>query len=169
MLIPQPQLRSRITWRSRQVSVHTLRIGDLADQTGVSVSAIRFYEAKGLITPDARTAGQRRYTPAAVERLRLILTFRNAGLAVSDIAAALDRNPDRAAQRRADAAQRAVDLREQLKTTVTALVVVEHASQCHRDPDDTRCIDEINHQRDHALRQAQHLLSTIGPAMEPAP
>ncbi|MEM7460097.1 MAG: MerR family DNA-binding transcriptional regulator, partial [Pseudomonadota bacterium] len=29
-----------------------LSIGDLAMRTGLSVSAIRFYEKKGLVTPD---------------------------------------------------------------------------------------------------------------------
>lgn len=144
----------------------SLRIGDLAEQVGVTASAIRFYEDKGLLDADARVAGQRRYTPDAVERLRLIVTFRQAGLTISDIAAAIDRNPERAAERRGNAAQRAVDLREQIRTTVSALVVVEHAAQCFRDPDDTRCIAEINQQREHALHQARDLLAGIGPRLD---
>ncbi len=139
----------------------TLRIGDLAEQVGVSVSAIRFYEGRGLLEPDARVAGQRRYTPVAVDRLRLITTFRNAGLSINDIVTALSRDPDRAAQRRGSAAQRALELREQVTITLSALVVVEHASHCYRDPDDLRCIDEINQQRDRAIRRAQHLLAEI--------
>lgn len=149
------------------VTPPTLRIGDLAEQVGTSVSAIRFYEDKGLLNADARISGQRRYTPDAVDRLRLIMTFRQAGLSVGDIAVALDRDPERAAQRRSNAARRAVNLREQVETTLAALVVVEHASHCYRDPDDLRCIDEINQQREHALRQARELLTTIGPAFDP--
>lgn len=138
-----------------------LRIGDLAAQVGVSVSAIRFYEGKGLLEPDGRSGGQRRYTPDAVERLRLVATFRSAGLSISDIAVALDRDPGRAEHRRRQAVERASELREQLRTTVSALVVVDHASYCHRDPDDTRCIGEIVLQRERALQQAQHLLDGI--------
>jgi len=138
-----------------------LRIGELAESGGVSVSAVRFYEGKGLLDADARVAGQRRYAPAAVKRLRLVVTMRQAGLSVSDIAHALDRSPGTGAARREKAAQRAVELRQQVELALSALVIVDHAAHCHREADDDRCMEEIAERRDLALQQAQHLLGRI--------
>lgn len=139
-----------------------LRIGDLAEQVGVTTSAIRFYESKGLLEPDERAAGQRRYRPAAVDRLRLVVTLRGAGLSCSDVAAALDRSPERAADRRDKAVRRAAELRAQVTTTLSALIVVEHAARCVRAADDDSCIAEIRAERDAALARADELLARIG-------
>ena len=84
-----------------------LRIGELADQVGVATSAVRFYETKGLLAPDDRVAGQRRYTDATVERLRMIVLLRGAGLSCDDIAVALDPTPEGARRRRERAGRRA--------------------------------------------------------------
>lgn len=145
-----------------------LRIGELARQVGVTTSAIRFYESKGLLAPDERVAGQRRYEPATVDRLRLIVTLRGAGLSCGDVATALDRSPERAADRRERAGRRAAELRQQITTTLSALVVVEHATHCTRAADDDSCVAEIRAQRDAALLRADELLSRIGGAPDPA-
>lgn len=144
----------------------TLRIGDLADQVGVSVSAIRFYEGKGLLVADDRVAGQRRYSPGAVDRLRLVVMLRHAGLSCADIAMALDSSPDAGPARRNGAAQRLDDLHAQVLTTVSALVVVEHVSRCHRARDDDRCVEEIARQRDDAVSEAREMLArVVGPGV----
>ena len=62
-----------------------LPIGDLARRTGLSVSAIRFYEEKGLVEP-IRTAGnQRRFLRSDIRRLSFILIAQQLGLALSEI------------------------------------------------------------------------------------
>jgi len=38
-----------------------LPIGDIADRTGLAVSAIRYYEEEGLIKPQRNRGGQRRF------------------------------------------------------------------------------------------------------------
>lgn len=139
-----------------------LRIGELAASAGVRTSAVRFYESKGLLQSDARTAGQRRYQVAAIERLRLIVMLRQAGLSCSDIAVALDRSRTGAETRRRLAGGRAAELRGQIMTTLSALIVIEHASHCTRAADDDICIDEIRRQRDHALLQADEMLAAVG-------
>ena len=48
-------------------------IGELADRTGVAPSALRYYEELGLLPPAPRVSGQRRYGPAAVEAVGMIL------------------------------------------------------------------------------------------------
>lgn len=138
-----------------------LRIGDLAERTGVAVSAIRFYESKGLLEPAARVGGQRRYGDDALQKLRFIATLRHAGLSVADVAVALDRDPATAGRRREDASRRAADLREQVATTVSALVVVQHAAHCRRDADDDRCLGDIARHRAAALDHARAMLKRI--------
>ena len=62
-----------------------LSIGDLAVRTGLSVSAIRFYEKKGLITPDRNAGNQRRYEGSDIRRLSFILIAQQIGLSIEDI------------------------------------------------------------------------------------
>ncbi|HBM73130.1 MAG TPA: redox-sensitive transcriptional activator SoxR, partial [Erythrobacter sp.] len=62
-----------------------LSIGDLARRTGLSASAIRFYEDKGLIH-SIRTAGnQRRFLRSDIRRLSFILIVQKLGLSLEDI------------------------------------------------------------------------------------
>ena len=70
-----------------------LTIGALAERTGVSVSAIRFYEARGLIAPARTAGGQRRFLRADIRRLSFIRIAQTLGLSVEDIAAELARLP----------------------------------------------------------------------------
>lgn len=62
-----------------------LSIGDLAVRTGLSVSAIRFYEKKGLITPDRNAGNQRRYEGSDIRRLSFILIAQQIGLSIEQI------------------------------------------------------------------------------------
>lgn len=65
-----------------------LSIGQMSRRTGVKVPTIRFYEQKGLLPEPDRTAGnQRRYTPAALDRLAFIRHARDLGLPLDDVAA----------------------------------------------------------------------------------
>jgi MerR family redox-sensitive transcriptional activator SoxR len=74
-----------------------LTIGDLARRTGLSVSAIRFYEARGLVTA-IRTAGrQRRFQRSDIRRLSFALIAQRLGLTLAEIQAELASLPaDRA-------------------------------------------------------------------------
>ena len=70
---------------SRLKSSDLLRIGDLARRTGLSVSAIRFYEDKGLVEP-IRTAGnQRRFLRSDIRRLSFILIAQQLGFTLTEI------------------------------------------------------------------------------------
>jgi MerR family redox-sensitive transcriptional activator SoxR len=70
-----------------------LSIGDLARRTGVSVSAIRFYEAKGLLSPIRTGGNQRRYLRSDIRRLSFALIAQKLGLTVREIEAELARLP----------------------------------------------------------------------------
>jgi len=64
-----------------------LRIGDVADATGLTQRAIRYYEALDLLTPaERRTGANRRYDHADVERLQFIKRLReDIGLSLAEI------------------------------------------------------------------------------------
>jgi MerR family redox-sensitive transcriptional activator SoxR len=62
-----------------------LSIGDLSVRTGLSVSAIRFYEKKGLIKPDRNSGNQRRYEGSDIRRLSFILIAQQIGLSIEEI------------------------------------------------------------------------------------
>ncbi|MEZ6030202.1 MAG: redox-sensitive transcriptional activator SoxR [Hyphomonadaceae bacterium] len=66
-----------------------LTIGDLADRTGLAVSAIRFYETKGLVTPARNAGGQRRYLRSDIRRLSFVQIAQQLGFSIEDIRAAL--------------------------------------------------------------------------------
>jgi len=70
-----------------------LTIGELARRTGLSVSAIRFYEGKGLLNP-IRTAGnQRRFLRSDIRRLSFAIIAQKLGLSVREIEAELAHLP----------------------------------------------------------------------------
>jgi MerR family redox-sensitive transcriptional activator SoxR len=71
-----------------------LSIGELARRTGLSVSAIRFYEARGLVTPTRGKGNQRRYLRADIRRLSFALIAQKLGLSLSEIEAELATLPN---------------------------------------------------------------------------
>jgi len=62
----------------------TLTIGQLAQRAGLATSAIRFYERTGVLPAPARVAGQRRYGPDAVRRLRVLEVAKRAGFSLDE-------------------------------------------------------------------------------------
>ena len=73
---------------------HDLSIGALAERTGVAPSALRFYEAEGLIHADRTEGGQRRYTRDAIRRVSFIRVAQEVGLRLDEIREALSSLPD---------------------------------------------------------------------------
>ena len=68
----------------------TLSIGEVARRAGVATSAVRFYEREGLLVPDDRRSGQRRYRHDTLRRLVFIGMLQDAGLSLEDIRGVLD-------------------------------------------------------------------------------
>ena len=69
----------------------SMRIGELAKRTGVSVQTLRFYEAEGLLGPVRRTAARYRlYDEESVERVEYIRRTQQAGATLADIRQALE-------------------------------------------------------------------------------
>ncbi|HEX8585978.1 MAG TPA: redox-sensitive transcriptional activator SoxR [Allosphingosinicella sp.] len=66
-----------------------LTIGDLARRTGLSVSAIRFYESRGLVDAVRTSGNQRRFLRSDIRRLSFALIAQRLGLTLSEIQAEL--------------------------------------------------------------------------------
>ena len=66
-----------------------LPIGELARRTGLSVSAIRFYEDKGLVEAWRTGGNQRRFPRSDIRRLSFILIAQKLGLSLEEIRTAM--------------------------------------------------------------------------------
>ncbi len=79
----------------------TISIGELAARSGVAPSALRFYEAQGLIHAERSGGNQRRFHRSVLRRVAVIQAGRRAGIPLARIGAALDELPvDRAPTKR---------------------------------------------------------------------
>ncbi|HEY3096170.1 MAG TPA: redox-sensitive transcriptional activator SoxR [Acidimicrobiia bacterium] len=71
-----------------------LTIGALSERTGVAHSALRFYEAQGLIHATRSDGGQRRYPRDILRRVSFIRIAQQVGLSLDEIRSALSSLPD---------------------------------------------------------------------------
>jgi MerR family transcriptional regulator, redox-sensitive transcriptional activator SoxR len=71
-----------------------LTVGQLARRTGVAASALRFYEARGLIRSARNGAGHRRYARAEARRVAFIVFAQRVGLSLEEIRAEMAKLPD---------------------------------------------------------------------------
>lgn len=76
------------------MSESLISIGELAERAGVPHSALRFYEAQGLLKSVRTEGGQRRYARDMLRRVAFIRSAQNVGLRLEDIVAALAQLPD---------------------------------------------------------------------------
>jgi MerR family redox-sensitive transcriptional activator SoxR len=68
-------------------------IGELSSRSGVSQSALRFYERQGLIHAERTDGNQRRYIPSTLRRVALVQAGKQAGIPLERIRQALDTLP----------------------------------------------------------------------------
>ena len=60
-----------------------LSIGQLAERSATSVSALRFYEKNGLITAERTAGNQRRYRRDVLRRIAFIRTSQRVGISLA--------------------------------------------------------------------------------------
>mgnify|MGYP001825375068 CR=1 FL=1 len=80
--------------RSRETSDPLLSIGEVSERTGLAVSAIRFYESKGLVSSERAPSGHRRFRKSTIRRLSFVLTSQRLGYSLDEIGDQLARLPD---------------------------------------------------------------------------
>lgn len=98
-----------------------MMIGALAARTGLSVSAIRFYEGKGLIRSIRSDGGQRRFRRADIRRLSFILIAKRLGLSLGEISEELARLPEERTPTAADWERISRALRARLDAQIASL------------------------------------------------
>ena len=110
-----------------------MKIGELAQRTGLNASAIRYYEAQGLLAAPYRTAGQRRYPDDAVYRVRLISFASAMGFTLGEIKiflsglcedAPIGPRWKKLAQRKLEEVERSIERSRRLKS------LLEHMLRC---------------------------------------
>ena len=69
-------------------------IGKVAERTGIAVSAIRFYEEKGLVSSGRNSGGQRVFAAADIRRISFIIIAQKLGFSLSEIKTELSKLPD---------------------------------------------------------------------------
>lgn len=98
-----------------------LPIGELARRSGVAASALRFYEAEGLISGARTSGGRRRYPRHVLRRVAFIRTAQQVGLTLDQVRAALAGLPDERTPSKADWARIARSWQPLLDERIAAL------------------------------------------------
>jgi MerR family transcriptional regulator, redox-sensitive transcriptional activator SoxR len=98
-----------------------LTVGQLASRSGVTVSALHFYESEGLIH-STRTAGnQRRYPREVLRKVAFIRASQQVGISLRRIRQALDALPERRTPTRRDWEKLSATWRRDLDERITRL------------------------------------------------
>ena len=71
-----------------------LSVGEVAHRSGVAVSALHFYESRGLIRSNRTGGNQRRYGRDVLRRVAVIKVAQEVGISLAEIAVALDSLPE---------------------------------------------------------------------------
>ncbi len=80
---------------TRRIDItRALTVGEVARRSGVAISTLHFYEAKGLISGERSAGNQRRYRREVLRRIAVIRVAQRAGIPLAEIRAALDALPE---------------------------------------------------------------------------
>ena len=102
----------------------TLSVGELAKRAGVAVSALHFYEAKGLIRSLRTEGNQRRYPRGMLRRVAVIKVAQRVGIPLNEIAEALASLPSGRSPMAADWARLSARWRDDLDERIAKLVLL---------------------------------------------
>lgn len=101
-----------------------LTIGDVADRTGLAVSAIRYYEDMGLVAPGRNAGGQRRFARSDLRRLSFVMIAQEFGFTLPQIRAELDRLPAGRTPTKRDWTRISTRFRAELDARIAAMEVL---------------------------------------------
>jgi len=111
-----------------------LTIGELARRSGIAPSALRYYEALGLLPTPARISGQRRYPESAVRIVGMILLLRDVGFSLAVQKAFMAARARTSNEWQWLVRRKLAQLDEQIANAQTAREAIEHALRCpHED------------------------------------
>ena len=98
-----------------------LTIGNLARRTGLTPSAIRFYEDKGLLQSHRTGGNQRRFLRSDIRRLSFILIAQQLGLSLDEIEASLAALPQGRTPNAADWKNISGEIRRRIDARIASL------------------------------------------------
>lgn len=110
-----------------------LAIGELARRTGVTTSALRYYDELGLVRPTGRISGHRRYSLDAVAAVGVVRFLQEVGFTLAEtkrLTASRERSP---VAWRALAVRKSEELRHRIAREEAAQQAIEHALVCPKD------------------------------------
>lgn len=137
-----------------------MKIGQLAAQSGVAASAIRYYERIGLLPPAERTGRQRRYSSDALDRVLLIRFASEMDFALAEIKLFLNGfrpNTPVSARWRKLTTCKIAELQQRLLLTRRLLSFLKRLHSCCRCVGLHQCVAGLSHSpRLRTLRDTQH-------------
>ncbi|MEW1832011.1 redox-sensitive transcriptional activator SoxR [Streptomyces sp. NPDC088196] len=111
--------------------IHELSVGQLAARSGAAVSALHFYEAKGLISSSRTTGNQRRYTRDTLRRVAFVRAAQRVGIPLATIREALAELPEERTPTREDWARLSEAWRSELDDRIKQLNRLrDHLTDC---------------------------------------
>lgn len=102
-------------------STRLMTIGEVAERTGVAVSALRFYDAEGFIASVRSPGGQRRFPREVLRRIAFIRVAQTIGLTLEEIRQALATLPQGRTPTKADWARLSRTWRPRLDAQIALL------------------------------------------------
>lgn len=110
---------------------HELTVGEVAKRSGVAVSAIHFYESKGLITSRRSPGNHRLYPRDVLRRIAIIKVAQRTGMALEEIGKALDTLPDGRTPTKADWTRMSEAWKADLEARIARLIRLrDQLDQC---------------------------------------
>lgn len=103
-----------------------LTIGELSERSGVSRSALRFYERQGLIRANRTGGNQRRYDAVTLRRVALVQAGKAAGVPLERVRDALAALPEDRAPRKRDWERLSSGWRRELDERIATLTAIRN-------------------------------------------
>ncbi|MGA5167886.1 MULTISPECIES: redox-sensitive transcriptional activator SoxR [Streptomyces] len=111
--------------------IHELTVGQLSARSGAAVSALHFYESKGLISSRRTSGNQRRYSRDALRRVAFVRAAQRVGIPLATIRDALAELPEERTPTREDWARLSETWRAELDERIDQLSRLrDHLTDC---------------------------------------
>lgn len=108
-----------------------MAIGELAAKTGLTTSALRYYESEGLLMPVRREGQRRRYNQRAIARVSAIQLAQRAGFTIAEVRTLLDATTGTAsADWHAMASRKVPELKAQIERLNAMVRLLEDGLAC---------------------------------------
>jgi MerR family redox-sensitive transcriptional activator SoxR len=114
-----------------RTTFHELTVGQVAERSGVAISALHYYERHGLIRSTRTASNQRRYARDTLRRVAFIRASQHVGISLATIREALDRLPSERTPTRDDWARLSEAWRTELDARIAQLQALRNdLSEC---------------------------------------